>query len=425
MDRLSDPLRRRWIGWALLASGFFLMSVNRTSTAVLSGHLMRAFDTSGASLGFLHSSFFYLYALFQVPAGLLTDRFGARTIATVGTGVMSLGSIAFGVAPTYGVAFAGRLLIGLGGSVLFVSVLRFAANWFRPDEFGTMNGVTLSVGFLGGLVATTPLAVSVSQFGWRGTLVMIGVVGLFVAVGIFVLSHDSPAAAGLEPLDTVPASPDVTASDLRRHVVRALREPETWLLGTMLFFMTGIGITIFGLWGIPYLVQSYGISVTEASMYLFVGNIGGIAGPTLFGWLSDSLGRRTELIAVSAIAFALTWSIFVVFGTVPLLLVAVIFLFSRTLRGGFPLAFAVMKERHPEGASGTVIGIVNTMGWIGASVFPVILGIALDAYWTGDMVNGARLYTATGYRVAFAIAFVSGVVAALSAIILHRRMARE
>ncbi|MFB6133750.1 MAG: MFS transporter, partial [Halanaeroarchaeum sp.] len=145
MDVTSDSLKRRWIGWAFLAAGFFLMSVNRTSTAVLSGHLMRAFDTTGTSLGLLHSSFFYLYALFQVPAGLLTDKYGARTIATAGTAVMGLGSIAFGLAPTYAVAFAGRLLVGLGGSVLFVSTLRFAANWFRPDEFATMNGVTLSV----------------------------------------------------------------------------------------------------------------------------------------------------------------------------------------------------------------------------------------------------------------------------------------
>ncbi|MFB6133749.1 MAG: nitrate/nitrite transporter, partial [Halanaeroarchaeum sp.] len=279
--------------------------------------------------------------------------------------------------------------------------------------------------FLGGLVATTPLAISVATVGWRGTLLALGTGGVFVAAGIFALAHDSPSAAGLEPIDSVPSVPSPSASDLTRHVADALREPETWLLGTMLFFMTGIGITIFGLWGIPYLVQSYGISVTRASMYLFVGNVGGIAGPTLFGWLSDVLERRSELIVLSAVAFALTWSIFALFGTVPLLLVGAIFLFSRTLRGGFPLAFAVMKERHPAGASGTVIGIVNTMGWIGASVFPVILGFVLDAYWTGKTVNGARIYTNTGYRVAFGIAFASGIVAAICAVLLHLRVRRE
>jgi MFS family permease len=189
----------------------------------------------------------------------------------------------------------------------------------------------------------------------------------------------------------------------------------------MLFFMTGIGITIFGLWGIPFLVQSYDISVTEASVYLLIGNVGGMIGPTLFGWLSDRLGRRTELIALSTVVFAGTWAIFAVFGTIPLLLVAALFLFGRILRGGIPLAFTTIKERHPEGASGTVIGLINTMGWTGAAVFPVLLGAALDAYWTGDTVNGTRVYTLFGYRIAFAIAAVAGLISVGCAVALHRR----
>ncbi len=425
MSLLSDPYRRRWIGWGLVVTAFFLVSLHRTSSAVLSGQLADTFDTTGVGLGLLHSSFFYLYAALQVPAGLLTDRYGARAIAAAGTGVMSLGSLAFGLAPTFAIAFLGRLLIGLGASVLFVCALRFCANWFRPDEFGTMTGATFSVGILGGLAATTPLALAAGAAGWRLTVIGIGALGLAVAVGIAVLSHDSPATAGLPAIDNVPERPEVTAADLKRYVSRAVAEPETWLLGIMLFFMTGVGITIFGLWGIPYLVQTYDISVTEASVYLLIGNVGGIIGPTLFGWLSDRLGRRTELIILSAVVFGLTWGIFAVFGEIPLLLVAAIFLFSRILRGGIPLAFTVIKERHPEGASGTVIGLINTMGWVGAAVFPIILGAALDAYWTGTKVDGTRVYTATGYRIAFAIAVGAGLVAAICAVALHVRMRDE
>jgi len=423
---LSNPYRRRWIGWGLLVTSFFLVSLHRSSTAVLSGELMRAFDTTATSLGLLHSSFFYLYAAFQVPAGLLTDRYGARAIAAAGTAAMSAGAVAFGLASTYAVAFGGRVLVGLGASVLFVAALRFCANWFRPDEFGTMTGATFSVGILGGLAATTPLAVAVSRLGWRTSLVGLGGLGVAAAVGILLVSHDSPADAGLEPIDDVPDRPDVTdAATLKRYISDAVREPETWLLGIMLFFMTGIGITIFGLWGIPYLVQTHGISVTEASVYLLVGNVGGMIGPTAFGWLSDRSGKRTGLIVFSTVVFGLTWAVFAAFGTVPLLLVGAIFLFSRVLRGGVPLAFTVIKERHPEGASGTVIGLVNTMGWIGAAVFPVVLGAALDAYWTGDTVNGTRVYTEFGYRVAFAIAAAAGLFAAACAIVLHVRTRAE
>ena len=416
--------RRRWLGWGLLAAGFFLVSVHRSSTAVLAEQLMAAFGTTGAGLGLLHGSFFYLYAAFQIPAGLLTDRYGARVIAATGTGVMSLGAVGFGLSETYAVAFASRLLVGFGGSVLFVATLRFAANWFRPDEFGTMSGVTFAVGILGGLAATTPLAVAVSAVGWRSTLLTLGGFGLAITAGIALRSHDAPRKAGHDPLEDVPERPAVTAGDLKRHTIDALRAPETWLLGIVLFLMVGVGITIFGLWAIPFLVQAYGISVTEASVYLLVGSVGGMVGPTAFGWLSDRLDRRTELIVVSALAFGLTWGIFAVFGTIPLVLVAAVFVLSRVLAGGTPIAFAVMRERHPPGASGTVIGIVNTASWIGASVFPVVLGAALDVFWTGETVDGTRVYSLLGYRVAFGIALAAGLVAAACAYVLHRRLQR-
>lgn len=425
MTILDDPYRRRWIGYGFLVSAFFLVSFHRLTTAVLSEDLMRAFDTTGASLGLLHSSFFVLYALFQVPAGVLSDQLGARRIGAAGTVLMSVGAIVFGVAPTYVVAFLGRLLVGFGSSVLFVATLRFCANWYEPGEFGTMTGLTFTIGIFGGLAATTPLAIAISTVGWRPSMLGLGVVGLGLAFGIYLTSHNSPEAAGLDAIENVPEMPTQTFSDIRDHLTTAVYELETWLLGIFLFLLTGIGMTIVGLWGIPFLVQLYDISVTEASVYILIGTAGGLIGPTLFGWISDRLGRRTELIVLAAVAFGGTWAILAVLGTPPLLFIAALLFLSRVLRGGIPLAFTVIKERHPEGASGTVISLVNMMGWIGAVVFPVLLGAVLDAFWTGETVDGARVYTTFGYRVAFAIAAVGGVVAVVCAVWLHVRHTHE
>jgi sugar phosphate permease len=92
--------------------------------------------------------------------------------------------------------------------------------------------------------------------------------------------------------------------------------------------------------------------------------------------------------------------------------------------GGAVIAFTVAKERHDATASATATGAINSMGYFGAAIFPAVMGYALDAYWTGETVAGARVYTPAGYRVAFGIATAAGVVAVVCAYLLHRRESR-
>ncbi|MDY7082005.1 MAG: MFS transporter, partial [Halobacteria archaeon] len=192
----SSPFKRRWLLWSILAVVYLLVSVYRLSSAVLSENLMTAFEVTATQLGTLHASFFYVYAPLQVVSGVLADRTGTRKSAAAGALVMNLGAVLFALSNSYVAAFAGRLLIGVGGSVLFVATLRFCANWYRADEFGTMNGITVAVSGLGGIVASVPLAVLVEFVGWRASIMGIGGVGLVFAgvVGAFLVLWFAPAA---------------------------------------------------------------------------------------------------------------------------------------------------------------------------------------------------------------------------------------
>ena len=79
---LRRPTRWRWVLWGLLAAGFALVSFHRVTSGVLANDLARSFDTTGTELGLLHASFFYIYAALQLPAGLLVDRYGSRSVAS-------------------------------------------------------------------------------------------------------------------------------------------------------------------------------------------------------------------------------------------------------------------------------------------------------------------------------------------------------
>ena len=415
----TSPLGRRWLLWGLLSLVFVLVNVHRLSSAVLADDLMVAFETTGGQLGTLHATFFWIYAIMQIPTGILADRVGPRRTAAAGGLTMSLGAIWFALASSYATALVARGLVGLGGSVIFVCILRFCANWYRADEFGTMSGLTFAVAGVGGVLATTPLAVVVDAAGWRASIGWIGAFGLAVSVAVFLVVRDGPEEAGFDPIQGVPEQPSLSTAQLREALDDVLRDRFTWVVSVLLFCATGVNLTLFGLWGVPYVAQTYGVSVTYASVFTLLGAVGLIVGGPVIGWLSDRLDRRTELMVVGGGLYTVALAVIAITGTPPLWLVALVFFATGVLLGAFILSYPVIKERHPDRVSGISTGTVNGAAFLGAGLFPTLMGWALDAYWTGEFVGGARVYTETGYRLAFAIATVAGAVAFLCSVWLH------
>lgn len=411
MNVWTNPRRRRWIGWVVLATAFALFSFHRVSTSVVAEDLMRAFDTTGTELGVLHSSLFYIYALLQVPAGVFADRFGTRRVAAVGTLLMSAGVVAFAASDGYALAFVSRSVIGLGGSVIYISTLRYCANWYRTDEFATITGVTSAMAGIGGILATTPLAIGVAELGWRTTLAAVGVVGLGAGVAVFVGVRDTPADAGLPPIEGASPPSGTSFREAAGHAKRVLADPLTWVLGTVFLAFVGTTFTVLGIWGVPFLVDRYGLSVRRASTYVLVGNLGFLFGPPAMGRLSDRLGIRAPIVAAAGACFAAGYGLLAVVGRPPLPVTGAVFFGATFVGGAGFVTLTLVKDRHPADASGSATGAVNSLGFVGVAALPVVMGWLLDAFWTGAVVDGARVYTARGYRAAFAVAATMGLVA--------------
>ncbi|WP_115863323.1 MFS transporter [Halorussus litoreus] len=413
-----DTRRVRWAMWGVLAFGYLLMSFTRVSTAVLAESLTRAFDITATELGLLHSSFFYLYAAMQLPAGLLADRYGPRRVAGAGTFVMGLGAVAFATSNSFFVGFLSRALVGLGGSVIFLAILRFAVTWFRADEYATVTGMTIGVSALGGIVATTPLAVAASVVGWRASMLAVGAFCVVSAVVILLTVRDRPGDSVDEASSELAADGETTS--LRADLRSVLGGPDVWVLGVLEFLILGVNFTVVGLWGVPYLVHLYDLSVARASLYVLAGNVGLLVGSPLFGWVADRIGAHTGLVLVSTLTFSVVFATLTALGTPPLVLVGVLFFAAMFVNGGVSLAFTVGRRRHSDEVSGTVSGTINSVGYFGAAVVPAVMGVALDAFWTGKTVDGTPVYSFVGYRVAFGIATVAGVVALACALWIHR-----
>lgn len=425
MRLLADTRKRRWLAWGALALVFLLVNVHRLSTAVLSEQLTADFAITAAQLGTLHASFFVIYAIVQIPTGVLADRFGPRYIGAGGAFVLSLGAIGFTLSDGYLLAFASRALTGLGSGVIFISILRFSANWFRTDEFGLMTGLTAGVAGLGAIFSTTPLALAVGRFGWRPTVFALGLVGFVAGAGVFAFARRSPADAGLEPIKDVPEQPAISLSETGAYIRTLLGDVDQWLLSIIFFSGMGAVLTIIGLWGVPYLVVVYGLDVTTASYFTLLGSVGMLVGAPTVGWVSDRIGRRFLPMVVGLGVFVLTLAAVPVTGKPPLAIVAIAYFLTGISLGFVMLALPIVKEKYPAAVSGVATATVNAAGFFGATALPPLMGLVLDRYRTGDVVGGTVVYTQYGYRIAFAITAVAVAVAFSSAIVLFVRKRRR
>lgn len=387
----------------MLAMAVLLASLHRLSTAVLSKALIAEFGLTAVQLGTLHASFFVGYAVIQIPAGVLVDSIGPRYVGTAGAATISVGAIGFVLSSSYPGALLSRGILGLGGGVVFVATLRFAASWFRINEFATVTGLTAGVVGLGSILATTPLAVVIELIGWRATILWLAVLGLPVVAGMYTLVRRSPTERGLDPIQNVPTQPAVTVGETIRYLRELAGDVEQWLLSLCFFATLGAVLTLLGLWGVPYLVTVYGLDVTTASFYTLLGSVGILIGGPVVGRVSDRLGRRYLPMMIGFGVFVLVLVPIPIVGRPPLAVVAVSYFLTGFFTGAAVLTLAIIKERYPAEASGVATAMVVTAGFLGGAVLPTLMGAALDAYRTDEFIGGAAVYTELGYRVAFAL----------------------
>jgi sugar phosphate permease len=421
-DPLGKVLRYRWLIFWILAFGYILVYFHRLCPAVVAVDMMRDLRAGGALLGLLGSAYFYPYAIMQLPAGLLSDSWGPRRTIVLFFTVAFGGSLLLGLAPSLFWAIVGRMLVGLGVSMLFVPTMKVLAEWFRVREFATMTAILMAMGGLGSLTAATPLALLSNLMGWRFSFVVVGIITLIVAILIWVFVRDRPADLGW-PSPSEPAGPGPPPIGLLEGMKKVLSCPRFWPLAIWFFFDCAVFFSFGGLWGGPYLMQIYGLSKSEAGQILSMLAVGMIVGSPMLSLLSDRIfrGRKPVLMLASFVVLCLTALLAFCTDKLPLASLYLICfglgIFSSAI---VVIAFTTTKELFPVQMAGTSTGLVNLFPFAGGAVFQPILGYLLERH---GRVQGA--FTLAGYEQAFFALFVCGIIAFLSCLFLKETLVKE
>jgi len=402
----ADPRvrRRRWIIYGVAASIYFFSYVHRVAPGAVAADLMRAFSITAATLGSLSAIYPYMFVLMALVAGSLVDTLGPRWTLTAGCLTMAVGAVVFGMAPVFAAAFTGRLLVGLGASVLLIAWLTLLADWFRPGEFAMVSGSTQVVGNVAALMAATPLALAVEAVGWRQTFVVIGGVTAILAVLAVLFVRDRPEVMGLPPLNPR-AARATSLRDVLLGIPMVAGNPRTWppVLATSCVYASQIALL--GLWGVPYLMQVYGFDRLRAANTVSFVAIGMIVGSPLVGWLSDRwLERRRLPYLASTAIHAACWLPLALPGLrPPPELLGPLFFLAGLSASGFVLVWACAREVNDPDRVGIVMGFVNLPIFLGFALTQWVMGVILDTRWQGLVAQGVRVYPPTAYEAAFTL----------------------
>ena len=368
-------------------AGYYLSYVYRAVNAVLGPTLAREFDLSATELGFLTGVYFFSFGLFQIPLGLLLDRFGPRRVNGALLVLAAAGGVGFAVSHSFESLVLSRALIGLGVSACLMGMIQAFVLWFPPERIGTMIALAYSMGGLGAITASSPLEAALRHFDWRQIFIALAATTLALSAVFALWVPEHARKARPAPL-----------RDQARGLGEIVRDGAFWRVAIAIGTNQCAVVSLFTLWMTAWLRDVAGYDRATAANGLFWAALALIAGYFFFGRLGDARARRglsplplfvagvalsvamLVLLALGVTAGAVViWSAFVFFGT------------------GATLAHSIATRRFPREMAGRVNTALNTF---------TFMGIFIGQWATGAVLNRfpptASGYDPRGYAYALA-----------------------
>jgi MFS family permease len=337
---------------------------HRQSLGVTEIDAATRFGIGAAALSTLAMLQLLVYAAMQVPVGILLDRWGSKRMLLAGAAVMSLGQLLFAGSTNLPEAVAGRVLVGCGDAMTFISVIRLVNVWLPSHRNPLFVQLTGFMGQVGAIVSAVPLITSLHTFGWRPTFLGAAALGVMAVVVVAVGARDRVPERGT-------AVPGVRA---------AWAEPGT-RLGMWTHAATQSSAAAFTLlWGYPFLVQDEGLSPETSGVLLTALTICSMVFGPLIGYLAGRFPRQRSSMVLAVIGMtAGGWALVLLWpGRAPMWTLVLLVLALGTNGPASAIGFDFARTFNPAQRLGVAAGIVNGGGFVASMSVIALIGIATD-----------------------------------------------
>src|SRR5580692_3718133 len=406
----TQPSRGRWYILFLISVMYLITYLDRVNISTAAPEISKEFGFDKVTMGVIFSAFAWSYALFQVPGGWLSDRFGARGVLAGIVAYWSIMTAATAAAFSATSFIAVRFLFGVGEAGAFPGATRAMQLWYPQRERGLVQGVTHSASRFGAAIAPPIVVLIMSQFGWRPVFYICGAVGLIWSLWWALSYRNLPEEHGLvnraelERIRGVDATGAIKPPPIEKQTNvpwgTLLRSANMWAI-MCAYFTYVYCLWIFLSWLTTYLIEVRHFTLLKggllASLPLWAGVIGDTAGGLATDWLLKRTGSAKIARRAVAITGLMGCAVFITPAaltedamTAVICLTISMFFLECTIGPSWSVPMDTGGKY-----SGTVSGMMNMAGNFGGAISPIVFGyLAQGGNWEAPFIVAAALLVA-------------------------------
>ncbi len=272
--------------------GYLLSYLYRAANAVVAGDLVRELGLTASELGLLTGAYLAAFAAFQLPLGVLLDRYGPRRVQAALVAFGAAGALLFSLGRDVVTLTIARAMLGIAFSGGLMSCFKAVVIWVSEPRRALANACLMSLGGIGLLLATTPLELMAREWGWRAVFMGLAGVTFLVALMIISLVPERGVATSTERL-----------SVQVRQIGRIYSDRVFLSLAPVLATTAGTHIAIQTLWVAPWLRDVNGLDSLGVANSMFVMAALFVVSILLAGVITDVLVRRGVSLVTITLGF--------------------------------------------------------------------------------------------------------------------------
>jgi sugar phosphate permease len=383
--------KRRWVIGVLLGIGILINYFDRINISVAGPQLTEAFKLSPAELGVLFSAFFWPYALLQVPAGMLLDRYGVTRIGRWGAFLWGLASAITAAASGFGGVFVARAMLGVAEAPAFPVGSKATGYWFPRKERALATAIFDAAAKFSNVIGVPLVAFVVVKLGWRWGFGVTAILSFAYFLAFYFIYRDPSkdpklSQAEREYIVQGGATPEGhTPAGMVNMLGYLLTKAKVWGL-TIGFAAYGYSFYLFLTWLPGYLVKTMHMDILKSAEFAAIPwAVATVTDLAVGGWLIDHLiargGNETRVrktVLVVGMLFGLA-----VFGATqtvdPVWAIMWISIALGGLAAAAPVGWSLPSLIAPRGGVGTVGGIMNFVNNLMGVVAPIVTGVIVGA----------------------------------------------